>query len=145
VFEVVGARRISHRPAKSCTARAKALLDEAGRWKGPLGASPRLEPELRLAVEIIFPTWLLLQCFARSPRSGPADAHRTLRGVLSGTEEALLQAQVDLASVRRCRRASPAILSCGCASSPQRIPAIRCISWVRELTLQDLAPSIAIS
>jgi DNA-binding transcriptional LysR family regulator len=55
------------------------------------------EPELRLAVEIIFPTWLLLQCFARFAEEQPHTRIELYETVLSGTEEALLQRKVDLA------------------------------------------------
>jgi DNA-binding transcriptional LysR family regulator len=78
--------------------RAKALLEEAGTLEG---AATHLaagwESELRLAVEIIFPTWLLLQSFARFSAEQPLTRIELLETVLSGTDEALLQRRVDLA------------------------------------------------
>ena len=55
------------------------------------------EAELRLSVEIIFPTWLLLQCFARFAQERPQIRLELYESVLSGTEEALLQRKVELA------------------------------------------------
>ena len=48
-------------------------------------------------MEIIFPTWLLLQCFARFAEERPQTRIELYESVLSGTEEALLQRKVDLA------------------------------------------------
>jgi DNA-binding transcriptional LysR family regulator len=42
-------------------------------------------------VEIIFPTWLLLQCFARFAEERPQTRIELYESVPSGTEEALLQ------------------------------------------------------
>src|SRR5271166_2672895 len=78
--------------------RAKALLEEAGALEDAAGSlAAGWEPELRLAVEIIFPTWLLLECFARFADERPQTRIELYESVLSGTEEALLQRKVDLA------------------------------------------------
>ena len=72
--------------------RAKALLEEAGALEAAAGnLAAGWESELRLAVEIIFPTWLLLQCFARFGEEQPQTRIELYESVLSGTEEALLQ------------------------------------------------------
>jgi DNA-binding transcriptional LysR family regulator len=80
--------------------RAQALLEEAGcrsRMR-PTDAFGRLgERNLALAVETIFPTWLLLQCFARFALERPEMRIELYETVLSGTEEALLQRRVALA------------------------------------------------
>jgi DNA-binding transcriptional LysR family regulator len=52
---------------------------------------------LRLAVEIVFPTWLLLRCFARFAQERPQTRIELYETVLSGTEEMLLTRKVDLA------------------------------------------------
>ena len=48
-------------------------------------------------MEIIFPTWLLLQCFSRFAEEQPQMRIELYETVLSGTEEALVQRKVDLA------------------------------------------------
>ena len=78
--------------------RAKALLDEASALEGAAGKlAAGWEPELRLAVEIVFPTWLLLECFAQFGAEQPQVRLELYESVLGGTEEALLQRRVDLA------------------------------------------------
>ena len=59
-------------------------------------------------MEIIFPTWLLLQCFARFAEERPQTRIELYESVLSGTEEALATAQgrsghllADAAWIRR--------------------------------------------
>ncbi|MGH8668671.1 MAG: substrate-binding domain-containing protein, partial [Burkholderiales bacterium] len=55
------------------------------------------EPEIRLAVEVIYPTWLLLQCLDRFARERPETRIELLETVLGGNEEALVQRKVHLA------------------------------------------------
>src|ERR1700684_1127807 len=98
VFEVVGRKAHLTPTGEVLYRRAKALLEEAGALEGAAGSlAEGWEPELRLAVEIIFPTWLLLQCFARFADERPQTRIELYETVLSGTEEALVQRRVDLA------------------------------------------------
>jgi len=74
---------------------------EAGRSNGRRPTWQKAgSPKTSLAVEIIFPTWLRVQCFARFADERPQPQTRIggcTRSVLSGTEEMLLQRKVDLA------------------------------------------------
>jgi DNA-binding transcriptional LysR family regulator len=98
IFEVVGRKAHLTATGEVLYRRAKALLDEAGALEGAAGTlAAGWEPELRLSVEIIFPTWLLLHCFARFAEERPQTRIELYESVLSGTEEALLQRKVDLA------------------------------------------------
>jgi len=98
IFEVVGRKAHLTPTGEVLYRRAKALLEEAGALEGAAGSlAAGWEPELRLAVEIIFPTWLLLQCFARFADERPQTRIELYETVLSGTEEALMQRRVDLA------------------------------------------------
>jgi len=98
VFEVVGRKAHLTPTGEVLYRRAKALLDEAGALENAAGSlAAGWEPELRLAVEIIFPTWLLLQCFARFAEEHPQTRIELYETVMSGTEEALLQRRVELA------------------------------------------------
>jgi len=139
VFEVVGRKAHLTPTGDVLYRRAKALLDEAGALEGAAGSlAAGWEPELRLAVEIIFPTWLLLQCFARFAEERPQTRIELYESVLSGTEEALIQRRVDLAI---CSQVPP-----GFAGDP--LMRVRFIAAAhpghplhqlgRELTLQDL-------
>jgi DNA-binding transcriptional LysR family regulator len=78
--------------------RARYLLDEAA---GLEQASRRLsagwEAEVRLAVELIFPIWLLLECFDRLGKESPHTRIEMTESVLGHRTDALTQGQADLA------------------------------------------------
>ena len=98
VFEVVGRKARLTPTGEVLYRRAKALLDEAGSLEG---AAARLaagwEPEIRLAVDVLFPTWLLLHCLARFADEHPQTAIELYETVISGAEEAITLRKVDLA------------------------------------------------
>jgi DNA-binding transcriptional LysR family regulator len=139
VFEVVGRKAQLTPTGEVLYRRAKALLEEASALEGAAGSlAAGWEPELRLSVEIIFPTWLLLQCFARFAEERPEMRIELYESVLSGTAEALLQRRVDLSI---CSLVPP-----GFAGDP--LMRLRFVAAAhpdhplhrlgRELTLQDL-------
>jgi DNA-binding transcriptional LysR family regulator len=139
IFEVVGRKAQLTPTGEVLYRRAKALLDEAGALEGAAGTlAAGWEAELRLSVEIIFPTWLLLQCFARFAEERPEMRIELYESVLSGTEEALLQRKVDLAI---CSQIPPGFIG-------DQLARLRFIALAhpdhplhrlgRELTLQDL-------
>jgi DNA-binding transcriptional LysR family regulator len=97
-FEVIGRKAQLTATGEVLYRRAKALLEEAQALEGAAGSlAAGWEAELRLAVEIIFPTWLLLQCFQRFGLERPQTRIELYESVLSGTDEALLQRKVDIA------------------------------------------------
>src|SRR5712671_4592648 len=78
--------------------RARALLDEAsGAERAARCLSAGWEAQIRLAVEIVFPTWLLLKCLDRFGSESPNTRIEVIESVLGGTGEALLQGHADLA------------------------------------------------
>jgi DNA-binding transcriptional LysR family regulator len=98
IFEVIGRKAHLTSTGEVLYRRAKALVDEAAALEGAAGTlAAGWEAELRLSAEIIFPTWLLLQCFARVAEERPQTRIELYENVLSGTDEALLQRKVDLA------------------------------------------------
>jgi DNA-binding transcriptional LysR family regulator len=98
IFEVIGRKARLTATGEVLYRRAKSLLEEAGALENAAGSlAAGWEPELRVAVEIIFPTWLLLECFARFAEDRPETRLELYETVLSGTEEALLERRVDLA------------------------------------------------
>src|SRR6202789_4122957 len=139
IFEVIGRKARLTATGEVLYRRAKSLLEEAGALENAAGSlAAGWEPELRLAVEIIFPTWLLLECFARFGEEHPQVRIELNETVISGTEEALVQRKVDLAI---CSQIPP-----GFAGDP--LMRIRFIAVAhpehplhrlgRELTMQDL-------
>jgi len=139
VFEVVGRKAHLTPTGEVLYRRAKALLEEAAALEVAAGSlAAGWEAELRLSVEIIFPTWLLLECFGRFAEERPEIRLELYESVLSGTEEALLQRKVELAI---CSQVPPGFagdslmrLRFIAAAHPQH----PLHQLGRELTLQDL-------
>jgi DNA-binding transcriptional LysR family regulator len=97
-FEIQGRKAVLTPTGHVLYRRGKALVDEAlqlERSAKKLAAG--WEPEIRLAVEVIFPTWLLLECFAQFGEEHPDIRIELYESVLGGTEEALREGRVDLA------------------------------------------------
>lgn len=139
IFEVIGRKAHLTPTGEVLYRRAKALLEEAGALEHAAGTlAAGWEPELKLAVEVIFPTWLLLESLSRFAAQSSQTRIELYETVLSGTEEALLQRKVDLAI--------GSTIPPGFAGDP--IMTVRFIAAAhpdhplhrlgRELTLQDL-------
>ncbi|WP_411886955.1 LysR family transcriptional regulator [Hydrocarboniphaga effusa] len=98
VFEIEGRKARLTANGQLLYRRAKALLEESERIESAAATlAAGWEPELRLAVEIIFPTWMLLNTFARFAEQAPGTRLQLHETVLGGTDEALLQHRVHLA------------------------------------------------
>ena len=98
VFELQGRKAVLTPIGQVLYRRGKALLEEASRVEHAASALARgWEPEIRLAVDIIFPTWLLLDCLAAFGQERPDTRIELIESVLGGTEEALTEGRVDLA------------------------------------------------
>jgi DNA-binding transcriptional LysR family regulator len=97
-FEIRGRKAVLTPTGEVLYRRGKALVEEAARLEHAASELAQgWEPEIRLAVEIIFPTWLLLQCLERFARERPDTRLELLETVLGGNEEALVQRKVHLA------------------------------------------------
>src|SRR3970040_833370 len=90
VFELRGRKAVLTPTGELLYRRAKTLLENTARLEKAAGELAKgWEPEIRIAVDILFPTWLLLQCFDEFCAEHP-DTHLELyETVLGGTEEAL--------------------------------------------------------
>ena len=98
VFEIQGRKAVLTPAGQVLYRRGKILMEEALRLERAAAClAAGWEPELRLAVDIIFPTWLLLECFARFAEEHPETRIELIESVLGGTDEALLEGRVDLA------------------------------------------------
>jgi len=98
LFEKQGRRAVLTPAGDALYRRAKTLLERADaleRSAAELGSD--WDPELRLAVEIVFPTWALLHCLDRFSEAQPQTRVQLYETVLGGTDEALYQGAVDLA------------------------------------------------
>ncbi len=98
VFAIQGRKAVLTPTGQLLYRRAKTLVEEAAGLENAAGIlAAGWEPELRLAVEIIFPTWILLECFAKFGEEHPETRIELLESVLGGTEEALTGGRVDIA------------------------------------------------
>jgi len=98
LFEHRGRRAVLTPAGEVLYRRGKALLAESERLESVAAALAHgQESELRLAVEIIFPTWLLLETIDAFGNEFPDIRIELHESVLGGTEELLLEGAADLA------------------------------------------------
>jgi len=98
VFTIQGRRAILTPAGQTLYRQGKKLVEEARRLERLADdLASGWESEIVLAVEIIFPTWLLLQCLAQFAKERPQTRIELIESVLGGTEEALLEKRVDFA------------------------------------------------
>jgi DNA-binding transcriptional LysR family regulator len=97
-FEIHGRKAVLTEAGQVLYRRARTLVEEAVELeRGASDMTADWKPEMRLAVEVIFPTWLLLQCLAAFAKERPETRIELYESVLGGTDEALLQGNVDIA------------------------------------------------
>lgn len=96
VFEIRGRKAVLTEAGAVLYRRGKSLVDDAARLeRSAAGLARGWEPEIRLAVDMIFPTWLLLECLAAFGVEHPDTRIELVESVLGGTEEALSDGSVD--------------------------------------------------
>jgi DNA-binding transcriptional LysR family regulator len=96
VFEIRGRKAALTEAGRVLYRRGKALIDSAAHLERAAGELARgWEPEIRLAVDTIFPTWLMLECLAEFGAEHPETRIELSETVLGGTDEALTDGSVD--------------------------------------------------
>jgi len=99
-FEVKGRKAVLTPTGEFLYRRAQALVEEAAATeRAAKKLSAGWEAEIGIAVEVAFPTWLLLQCLDAFGRESPHTRVEVIESVLGGTAEALLTGQAQLAVV----------------------------------------------
>ena len=97
LFQLQGRKAVLTPTGQLLYRRAKALIDEAATLEQAAGRlSAGWEPELRLVVEILFPTQVLLEALGRFGSESPHTRIEVIESVLGGTAEALLSGKADL-------------------------------------------------
>ena len=97
-FEIQGRKAVLTPTGEMLVRRARLLLDEAGGLeRAAFRASAGWEAEIALAVEVIFPVWLLLECLDAFGEESPHTRIELFETVIGGAPEALLAGTVDLA------------------------------------------------
>lgn len=98
VFQREGRRSVLTPAGELLYRRGKTLVEEASRLEHAAADLARgWEPEIRLAVDILFPTWLLVKCLGEFGRERPETHIELYETVLGGTDEALAARKVDFA------------------------------------------------
>ncbi len=97
-FEIQGRKAALTPTGQLLVRRARGLLDDAASLEqAARSLSAGWEAEIRVVMEHIFPTWLMLDCLAAFGAEGPDTRIELIESVLGGTSEALQQGQADLA------------------------------------------------
>ena len=98
LFEIRG-RKAELTPAGQVLyRRAQLLLERAASLeRGAQRFAAGWEPEVRIAVEVLFPTWILLRTLERFAKERPEIRVQLYETVLGGTDEALQERRVDFA------------------------------------------------
>ena len=98
LFEIRGRKAVLTEPGQVLYRRGRTLLEEATLLeRGAAAMAEAWQPEIRIAVELIFPTWLLLECLAEFARERPETRIEIFETVLTGTDEMLAEGRVDIA------------------------------------------------
>lgn len=138
-FEIQGRKAILTPTGQFLYRRAKALLEESRSLER---AASRLsagwEAEIRIAVEILFPTWLVLGCLNQLGAESPHTRVEMIESVLGGTTEALLHGQADLAIANQVPPGFLGTPLIRLRAVPVASPDHPLHRLGRDLTLQDL-------
>lgn len=139
-FSIQGRKAVLTPIGQMLYQRARQLLDDSASLERAAGkASAGWESEISIAVEVLFPVWLLLDCFNRFGEESPQTRINLYETVLDGGPELLQQGQVDLAILPKV----PTGYSGVAFQHPARIipvahPEHPLHKLQRELTLRDL-------
>jgi DNA-binding transcriptional LysR family regulator len=97
VFEIRGRKAVLTDAGKVLYRRARTLLDEAAQLeRGAAEMARDWQPEVRIAVEHIFPTWVVLEALAEFANERPETRIELFETVMSGTDEMLAEGTVDI-------------------------------------------------
>jgi len=98
VFNLQGRKAVATPGGELLYRRAKLLLEQAERLEMSAGClSVHVEPLVKIAVDIIVPPKKVLYCLSLFAKDFPDTRVEYFETVLSGTEDAVLKRQVDLA------------------------------------------------
>jgi DNA-binding transcriptional LysR family regulator len=97
-FEIKGRRAVLTSTGELLYQRALHLLEEAARLEqAAKSVSAGWEPVIGLSVEVLYPTWLLLQGLAEFGEESPHTHIELYESVMGGTQENLLQGRAAIA------------------------------------------------
>jgi DNA-binding transcriptional LysR family regulator len=101
-FEIQGRKAVLTGVGQMLYRRARALLDDAGDLeRAARKASAGWEAQIGIAVEVLFPTWLMFECLSRFGAESPQTRIEWYETVLGGTAEALREGVAELGIAAR--------------------------------------------
>jgi len=101
-FEIQGRKAVLTGVGQMLYRRARTLLDDAGEIeRAARKASAGWEAEIGVAVEVLFPTWMMFECLSRFGTESPQTRIEWLETVIGGTTEALQSGAADLGIAAR--------------------------------------------
>ena len=140
-FELRGRKAVLTPTGELLYRRGKAILEEAARLEHAAGELAKgWEPEIRIAVDILFPTWLLLKCFAEFCGERPETHIELFETVLGGTDEALAARRVQFAIGTSVPPGFAGDVLMPVRTVCMAAPSHPLHRLGRELTLEDLRP-----
>ena len=96
LFAIRGRKAVITEAGEVLHRRARTVLDDAmALERGAAAMSADWKPEIRIAAEVVFPTWLLLECLAQFSQERPETRIEVFETVLSGTGEMVSEGRVD--------------------------------------------------
>ncbi len=102
VFAIEGRRAVLTPTGQLLARRARTLIDDASRLEALAAqSSAGWEAEIGLSVEVLFPTWLMLDLLATFGEKCPHTNIELYESVLRGAEEDLLTGRADVAITPR--------------------------------------------
>jgi DNA-binding transcriptional LysR family regulator len=97
-FEIQGRKAVLTSTGQMLYRRAQMLLDDAaGMERAARKVSAGWETEISIAMEVLFPVWLMLDCLQRFGAESPQTRIELLETVIDGTQEAIQSGAVDIA------------------------------------------------
>lgn len=97
-FSIEGRKAVLTPAGQMLYSRARLLLDDAaGLERAARKVSAGWESEIGIVVEVLFPTWLLLDCLNRFGEESPQTRIELYETVIGGAPEALRERRVELA------------------------------------------------
>lgn len=138
-FELQGRKAVLTPTGHMLYRRALALVgDAADLEKAARTLSAGWEAEICLAVDVLFPTWLLFDCLARFGEEAPRTRIEVIESVLDGAPEAILKGQADIAVSFRVPPGFPGDVLLEMTLIPVARPDHPLHGLGRELTYDDL-------
>lgn len=97
VFEIRGRKAVLTEAGQVLYRRARVLLEEAALLeRGAAAMSRDWQPEIGIAVEILFPTWLLIECLGEFAKERPETRIEVHETVMSDTLALVKEGVVDI-------------------------------------------------